>query len=181
MNLIKQIFSIIFLFVIFTQQGFADTSSTEQSGSNISGITLASTGIGLSLAGMACPIIGFVGELDNDRGKKIYGHGVGPGLNICGGILSYVAVYKLNKRHNPYGAFNDLQNLRNKVAVFTTIGCAATALSVLGSILFYSNIMVNDVTFIMTIPIGFVGQVFNLIAEIKSLRANIKYRKGLKE
>ena len=181
MIFLKPIFSIIFLFVIFTQQSFADTSSTEQSRSNISGITLASTGIGLSMAGIACPIIGFVGELDNNRGKRIYGHGIGPGLNICGGILSYVAVYHLNRKYNPYGAFNDLQNSRNKVAVFTTIGCAATALSVLGSILFYSNIMVNDITFTMTIPIGFVGQVFNLIAEIRSLRTNVKYRKGLKD
>jgi len=154
--------------------------SAKQTTSDVAGITLAATGLAMSVAALPSPFIAMRAHIADDSAGIVYGHGIGPGLSVCGGILSAIATARLRRLCDPYGSNSDLTTAHNRVKAFTMLGCAGIAVSTIGAIFFYSGMMTNDVTFTMSIPIGFAGGTFNTISAVKSLVTNIQYHRGMK-
>jgi hypothetical protein len=179
MNSIR-VFLLITTILSFTNAETLSDSSVSAKNGNSLGITLAATGLALSVAAIPSSFVGLSGMLTENNGQAIYGLYVGPGLNIVGGIMSAIAITQLDNRYNSGGNFNELGKQRQTIRTLVGLGVAATAVSIAGSFLFYKAGQANDYTFTLTFPVSVLGGVLNSIAGIKSLKQNIKHRNGLK-
>jgi hypothetical protein len=152
------------------QEGPAD-SSASNCNPNVP-IALSAIGLCLSVASTPSSIIGLAGVINEEPGKRVYGYGVGPGLNLAGGILSGVAIRMLDNRCNANGSDFETSMQRERVKTFATFG------SILGSVGYVGLLLAmnepNDITFQIAVPFPIAGSILNSIAGIKALRTGVR-------
>ncbi len=171
---------IVFIALLCFNQQVRSQDSTDTHKSNTVGIALAATGLGLSTVSLANPVIGLSGMLNDNRGQQVYGLYIGPGINVCGSLLSYIALCQLNNKVNSTGAINEVFMKKETVRTLSTLSIVTSAVSILGSVLFYKLDMANEMTYTLAIPVSFLSDVIGIISGAKSLRQNIKNRNGIK-
>jgi hypothetical protein len=163
----------VFCMTSLAQQGRTD-SIASNCNTNVP-IALSTIGLCLSLASTPSSIIGLAGALNEERGKRVFGYGVGPGLNMAGGILSGIAIRMLDNRCNASGSDGETSMQRYRVKNLATFGTILGSVGFAGLFLFMNE--PSDLTFQIAVPFPIAGSILNSIAEIKALRTGVRMKR----